>query len=155
MRLIFMGTPDFSVPTLTALAAQGHEIVACYTQPPRPAGRRGLEVTKSPVHRQAEKLAIPVRTPKSLKSGDEQAAFRALDADAAIVVAYGLLLPEPILEGTRLGCFNGHASLLPRWRGAAPIQLAVAAALLASLAAPLLDEIAIFAWLARRRRRLG
>jgi len=122
-----MGTPDFSVPTLTALAAQGHEIVACYSQPPRPAGRRGLELTKSPVHRQAEALGIPVRTPKSLKSEEEQALFRELDADAAVVVAYGLLLPEAVLNGTRLGCYNGHASLLPRWRGAAPIQRAIMA----------------------------
>jgi methionyl-tRNA formyltransferase len=122
-----MGTPDFSVPTLTALAAHGHEVVACYTQPPRPAGRRGLELTKSPVHRQAEALAIPVHTPKSLKSAEEQDAFRALDADAAVVVAYGLLLPKPILEAPRLGCYNGHASLLPRWRGAAPIQRAIMA----------------------------
>ena len=122
-----MGTPDFSVPTLTALAAQGHEVVACYTQPPRPAGRRGLELTKSPVHRQAEAMGLPVRTPKSLKSEEEQALFRELDADAAVVVAYGLLLPEAVLSGTRLGCFNGHASLLPRWRGAAPIQRAIMA----------------------------
>jgi len=122
-----MGTPDFSVPTLSALAAQGHEIVACYTQPPRPAGRRGLELTKAPVHRKAEALGIPVRTPKSLKSDEEQALFRELDADAAVVVAYGLLLPEAVLNGTRLGCYNGHASLLPRWRGAAPIQRAIMA----------------------------
>lgn len=127
MRLIFMGTPEFSVPTLTALVAHGHEIVACYTQPPRPAGRRGLELTKSPVHLQAEKLGIPVRTPQSLKGAEEQQEFSELDADAAVVVAYGLLLPTPILEGTRLGCFNGHASLLPRWRGAAPIQRAIMA----------------------------
>ncbi|GAB4352509.1 MAG: methionyl-tRNA formyltransferase [Oricola sp.] len=127
MRLIFMGTPDFSVPTLTALAAHGHDIVACYTRAPRPAGRRGLELTKSPVHRQAEALGIPVRTPASLKGEEEQAAFRALDADAAVVVAYGLLLPEPVLNGTRYGCYNGHASLLPRWRGAAPIQRAIMA----------------------------
>ncbi len=122
-----MGTPDFSVPTLTALTAHGHKIVACYTQPPRPAGRRGLELKKSPVHRQAEALGIPVRTPKSLKSEEEQALFRELDADAAVVVAYGLLLPEAVLNGTRLGCYNGHASLLPRWRGAAPIQRAIMA----------------------------
>ncbi|MFZ2103669.1 MAG: methionyl-tRNA formyltransferase [Oricola sp.] len=127
MRLIFMGTPDFSVPTLTALDAHGHEMVACYTQPPRPAGRRGLELTKSPVHLQAEKLGIPVRAPASLKGVDEQQAFRDLGADAAVVVAYGLLLPEPVLQGTRLGCYNGHASLLPRWRGAAPIQRAIMA----------------------------
>lgn len=122
-----MGTPEFSVPTLTALAAQGHEIVACYTQPPRPAGRRGLELTKSPIHRQAEALGITVRTPKSLKSEEEQGLFRDLGADAAVVVAYGLLLPEAVLNGTRLGCYNGHASLLPRWRGAAPIQRAIMA----------------------------
>ena len=127
LRLIFMGTPDFSVGTLQALADAGHEIVAVYSQPPRPAGRRGLELTKSPVHQAAEALGIEVRTPKSLKGEDEQAAFAALDADAAIVVAYGLLLPKPILDGTRLGCFNGHASLLPRWRGAAPIQRAIMA----------------------------
>ncbi|WP_306117437.1 MULTISPECIES: methionyl-tRNA formyltransferase [unclassified Roseitalea] len=127
MRIVFMGTPDFSVPTLRALAAAGHEIAACYTQPPRPAGRRGLTVRKSPVHRAAEELGIAVRTPVSLKGEAEQAAFAALDADVAVVVAYGLLLPEPILEGTRLGCYNGHASLLPRWRGAAPIQRAILA----------------------------
>ncbi|WP_299938884.1 methionyl-tRNA formyltransferase [uncultured Nitratireductor sp.] len=127
LRLIFMGTPDFSVATLQALAGAGHEIVAVYSQPPRPAGRRGLELTKSPVHRAAEELGIEVRTPKSLKSEEEQAEFSALNADAAIVVAYGLLLPKAILEGTRLGCFNGHASLLPRWRGAAPIQRAIMA----------------------------
>ncbi|RKF08544.1 methionyl-tRNA formyltransferase [Oceaniradius stylonematis] len=127
MRIIFMGTPDFSVPTLRALHAAGHDIVACYTQPPRPAGRRGLSLRKSPVHEAAEALGIEVRTPKTLKAADEQAAFSALGADVAVVVAYGLLLPKPILEGTRLGCFNGHASLLPRWRGAAPIQRAIMA----------------------------
>jgi len=122
-----MGTPEFSVPTLRALHGAGHEIAAVYTQPPRPAGRRGLELTKSPVHQAAEELGLPVRTPQSLKSAEEQEAFRALQADAAVVVAYGLLLPKAILEGTRLGAFNGHASLLPRWRGAAPIQRAVMA----------------------------
>ena len=127
LRLIFMGTPEFSVPTLRALHAAGHEIVAVYSQPPRPAGRRGLELTPSPVHRAAEELGIEVRTPASLKGETEQQAFLALGADAAVVVAYGLLLPKPILEGTRLGCFNGHASLLPRWRGAAPIQRAIMA----------------------------
>ncbi len=127
LRLIFMGTPDFSVPTLRALHAAGHEIAAVYSQPPRPAGRRGLELTPSPVHRAAEELGIEVRTPVSLKGEAEQQAFSALGADAAIVVAYGLLLPKPILDGTRLGCFNGHASLLPRWRGAAPIQRAIMA----------------------------
>lgn len=125
MRIIFMGTPDYSVPTLEALHAAGHEIVAVYSQPPRPAGRRGLEVLPSPVHRAAERLGIPVFTPKSLKSEEEQATFRALEADAAVVVAYGLILPKAILDAPRLGAWNGHASLLPRWRGAAPIQRAI------------------------------
>lgn len=127
MRIIFMGTPDFSVPILQALATAGHDIVAVYSQPPRPAGRRGLELKQSPVHDAAEALGIEARTPVSLKSPEEQAAFAALEADVAVVVAYGLLLPKPILEGTRLGCYNGHASLLPRWRGAAPIQRAIMA----------------------------
>lgn len=127
MRIIFMGTPDFAVPTLASLAGFGHDIAAVYAQPPRPAGRRGLEIVKSPVHRQAEILGFPVRTPKSLKDTDEQQAFRSLGADVAVVVAYGQLLPEAILTGTRLGCYNGHASLLPRWRGAAPIQRAIMA----------------------------
>lgn len=127
LRIVFMGTPDFSVATLSALAEAGHDVVAVYTQPPRPAGRRGLELTPSPVQREAERLGIEVRTPVSLKGEAEQAAFRALGADVAVVVAYGLLLPPAILEGTRLGCYNGHASLLPRWRGAAPIQRAIMA----------------------------
>ncbi|TCD16466.1 methionyl-tRNA formyltransferase [Oricola cellulosilytica] len=127
MRIIFMGTPDFAVPTLTGLVAQGHDVCAVYSQPPRPGGRRGLGLTKSPVHRHADAFGLPVRTPSSLKSEDEQSAFRDLEADAAVVVAYGLLLPEPVLEGTRRGCFNGHASLLPRWRGAAPIHRAIMA----------------------------
>ncbi|MCV3239874.1 methionyl-tRNA formyltransferase [Mesorhizobium sp. ZC-5] len=127
LRVIFMGTPDFSVPMLRAVADAGHEIVAVYTQPPRPAGRRGLELTPSPVQREAERLGVEVRTPISLKGEAEQAAFRELNADVAVVVAYGLLLPKAILEGTRLGCYNGHASLLPRWRGAAPIQRAIMA----------------------------
>ncbi|WP_112526842.1 methionyl-tRNA formyltransferase [Phyllobacterium trifolii] len=127
MRIIFMGTPEFSVPILNALIGQGHEIVAVYSQPPRPAGRRGLELTPSAVQRNAEQFGIEVRTPKSLKSEEEQQAFRDLEADVAVVVAYGLILPAPILEGTRLGCYNGHASLLPRWRGAAPIQRAIMA----------------------------
>lgn len=127
LRVVFMGTPDFSAATLRALAAAGHDIAAVYSQPPRPAGRRGLELTKSPVHLAAEELGLPVRTPRSLKSEDEQAAFAALRADVAVVVAYGLLLPKAILEGTRLGAYNGHASLLPRWRGAAPIQRAIMA----------------------------
>jgi methionyl-tRNA formyltransferase len=127
LRIIFMGTPDFSVPVLKALHAAGHEIVAVYSQPPRPAGRRGLELTPSPVHRAAEALGIPVRTPPNFKDPTDVDAFRALEADVAVVVAYGLLLPESILSGTRLGCYNGHASLLPRWRGAAPIQRAIMA----------------------------
>jgi methionyl-tRNA formyltransferase len=125
LRVIFMGTPEFSVPTLRALAEAGHEIVAAYTQPPRAAGRRGLELTPSPVQREAERLGIEARTPVSLKGEAEQAAFQALQADVAVVVAYGLLLPKAILDATRLGCINGHASLLPRWRGAAPIQRAI------------------------------
>ncbi|MFU0504241.1 methionyl-tRNA formyltransferase [Pseudaminobacter sp. NGMCC 1.201702] len=127
LRIIFMGTPEFSVPTLRALAEAGHEIACVYTQPPRPAGRRGLELTPSPVQREAERLGIEVRSPVSLKGSAEQEAFRRLEADVAVVVAYGLLLPRPILEGTRFGCYNGHASLLPRWRGAAPIQRAIMA----------------------------
>ena len=127
LRIIFMGTPEFSVPILNALIGQGHEIVAVYSQPPRPAGRRGLELTPSAVQRNAEQFGIEVRTPKSLKSEEEQQAFRDLEADVAVVVAYGLILPAAILEGTRLGCYNGHASLLPRWRGAAPIQRAIMA----------------------------
>ena len=127
LRVVFMGTPEFSVPTLRALAGAGHQIVVVYTQPPRAAGRRGLELTPSPVQREAERLGIEVRTPVSLKDAAGQEAFRALQADVAVVVAYGLLLPKPILDAPRLGCLNGHASLLPRWRGAAPIQRAVMA----------------------------
>lgn len=127
LRVVFMGTPDFSVPTLRALAGAGHEVAAVYTQPPRAAGRRGLELTPSPVQREAERLGLEVRMPASLKGEAEQAAFRALKADVTVVVAYGLLLPGPILAAPRLGCLNGHASLLPRWRGAAPIQRAVMA----------------------------
>jgi len=127
MRIIFMGTPDYAAPTLEALHAAGHEIVAVYSQPPRPAGRRGLEVLPSPVHRTAESLGIPVFTPKTLKNEEQQAAFRVLNADAAVVVAYGLILPKAILDAPRLGAWNGHASLLPRWRGAAPIQRAIMA----------------------------
>ncbi|MHC3941494.1 Methionyl-tRNA formyltransferase [Paenochrobactrum sp. BZR 201-1] len=127
LRVVFMGTPEFSVPVLTAIIGHGYDVVAVYSQPPRAAGRRGLELTKSPVHQKAEEFGIPVFTPKSLRSEEEQQKFRDLEADVAIVVAYGLLLPLPILEGTRLGCYNGHASLLPRWRGAAPIQRAIMA----------------------------
>ncbi len=126
MRLIFMGTPDFAATTLRTLIAAGHEILCVYSQPPRPAGR-GCELKKSPVHLLAEQHAIEVRTPASLKSAEEQESFAALNADAAIVVAYGLLLPKPVLDAPKFGCFNIHASLLPRWRGAAPIQRAIMA----------------------------
>jgi methionyl-tRNA formyltransferase len=125
LRIIFMGTPEFSVPTLRALKDAGHDIVAVYSQPPRPGGRRGLDLQKSPVHQAAELLGIPVFTPLNFKGDADRERFRALQADVAVVVAYGLLLPEAILSGTRLGCYNGHASLLPRWRGAAPIQRAI------------------------------
>ncbi|MEM9104027.1 MAG: methionyl-tRNA formyltransferase [Pseudomonadota bacterium] len=127
MRIIFMGTPEFAVPTLASLAGYGHEIAAVYTQPPRPAGRRGLDLVKSSVHQQSEILGFEVRTPQSLKNDEEQQRFAALDADVAVVVAYGQLLPDAILNGTGRGCYNGHASLLPRWRGAAPIQRAIMA----------------------------
>jgi methionyl-tRNA formyltransferase len=127
LRIIFMGTPEFSVATLQALAKAGHEIVAVYTQPPRPGGRRGLDLQKSPVHQAAEGLGVPVLTPLNFKDEEERARFAGFGADVAVVVAYGLLLPMAVLQGTRLGCYNGHASLLPRWRGAAPIQRAIMA----------------------------
>ncbi|MEM9330545.1 MAG: methionyl-tRNA formyltransferase [Pseudomonadota bacterium] len=127
LRIVFMGTPDFSVPSLIELAGHGHDIIACYTQPPRPAGRRGLELKKSPVHEKAEQFGIPVFTPTSLKGQKEQDEFAALKPDVAIVIAYGLLLPEAILNAPEHGCYNGHASMLPRWRGAAPIQRAIMA----------------------------
>lgn len=126
MRMIFMGSPAFSVPVFKALA-QHHEIIACYTQPPKPRGRRGKDLVNTPVHDAALELGIDVRTPRSLKSDEEQAAFASLKADVAVVVAYGMLLPPPILKATRHGCYNGHASLLPRWRGAAPIHRAIMA----------------------------
>jgi methionyl-tRNA formyltransferase len=126
MRLIFMGTPDFAVPALDALVAAGHDVVAVYCQPPRPAGR-GKALQPSPVQKRAEALGIEVRTPVTLRDPQEQARFAALEADAAVVAAYGLILPKPILAAPRLGCFNIHASLLPRWRGAAPIQRAILA----------------------------
>ncbi|MCH2395263.1 methionyl-tRNA formyltransferase [Oceanibaculum sp.] len=126
LRLAFMGTPDFSVPALKALIDAGHEIAAVYSQPPRPAGR-GQKLTPSPVHAYAEAHGIDVRTPKSLRNAEAQAAFAALNLDCAVVVAYGLILPKPILDAPRLGCVNIHASLLPRWRGAAPIQRAIQA----------------------------
>jgi methionyl-tRNA formyltransferase len=126
LRLAFLGTPAFAVPTLHALAAAGHEIAAVYSQPPRPSGR-GHKLQPSPVHAAAEAMGVEVRTPVSLKGAAEQEAFAALKLDAAVVVAYGLLLPKAVLSAARLGCFNLHASLLPRWRGAAPIHRAVMA----------------------------
>ena len=122
-----MGTPDFAVPALEALVAAGHDVLAVYTQPPRPGGRRGKELTPTPIHRKADELGIEVRHPLSLKSGEEQAAFAALDADVAVVAAYGLILPQAVLDAPRHGCLNIHASLLPRWRGAAPIHRAILA----------------------------
>src|SRR5207344_1672218 len=126
MRLIFMGTPDFAVPTLVELAARGHDIVAVYTRASKPGGR-GLDLQPTPVEREARRLSLPVHTPKTLKDEKAQQALRALDADVAVVVAYGLILPKSVLEAPRLGCFNIHASLLPRWRGAAPINRAIMA----------------------------
>lgn len=126
MRIIFMGTPDFAVPALAALVEAGHEVVCAYTQPPRPAGR-GKKLSPSPVQVEAERLGMPVRSPVSLRSAEAQADFAALDADVAVVAAYGLILPQPVLDAPRHGCLNIHASLLPRWRGAAPIHRAVMA----------------------------
>ncbi|MCH7629618.1 methionyl-tRNA formyltransferase [Novosphingobium percolationis] len=126
MRIVFMGTPDFAVPTLEALVAAGHEIVASYSQPPRPAGR-GKKLQASPVQLAAEAHGIEVRYPVSLKGAEEQAAFAALEADVAVVAAYGLILPQAVLDAPKLGCLNVHGSLLPRWRGAAPVQRAILA----------------------------
>ncbi|KYH01929.1 methionyl-tRNA formyltransferase [Bradyrhizobium sp. DOA1] len=127
LRLIFMGTPDFSVPTLLELVAHGHEIVAVYTRAPKPGGRRGLQLQPTPVEDAARKLGVPVLTPKTLKTPEALDEFRAFDADAAVVVAYGMILPQAILDAPKLGCYNLHASLLPRWRGAAPINRAIMA----------------------------
>ena len=126
MRLAFMGTPEFAVPALSELLAAGHEIAAVYTKAPQPAGR-GHQLRNSPVHQFADSHGLEVRTPKNFKTDDEKDAFAALDLDAAIVVAYGVILPQVILNAPRLGCFNLHASLLPRWRGAAPIHRAIMA----------------------------
>jgi methionyl-tRNA formyltransferase len=126
LRLIFMGTPDFAVPTLIEIVARGHEVAAVYTRAPKPAGR-GMDLQPTPVEREARRFNIPVLTPKTLRSDEALAVFRAHKADAAIVVAYGLILPVPILEAVPLGCHNLHASLLPRWRGAAPINRAIMA----------------------------
>jgi methionyl-tRNA formyltransferase len=127
LRLVFMGTPDFAVPTLVELLGGGHEVVAVYTRAPQPGGRRGLEPTPTPIAREAERFGIPLFTPKTLRDTGAAEAMRAHNADAAIVVAYGLILPKPILDVFPLGCFNLHASLLPRWRGAAPIHRAIMA----------------------------
>ncbi|HET9902468.1 MAG TPA: methionyl-tRNA formyltransferase [Xanthobacteraceae bacterium] len=126
LRLVFMGTPEFAVPTLVELVAQGHEIAAVYTRAPRPAGR-GMALQPSPVEQEARRLGLPVLTPKSLRAEEVQAGFRAHQAQAAVVVAYGLILPKSVLETPPLGCLNLHASLLPRWRGAAPINRAIMA----------------------------
>lgn len=125
LRLIFMGTPDFSVPTLLELVAHGHEIAAVYTRAPKPGGRRGLQLQPTPVEEAARRLGVPVLTPKTLKTAEALEEFRAFDADAAVVVAYGMILPQAILDAPKLGCYNLHASLLPRWRGAAPINRAI------------------------------
>ncbi|OZB20081.1 MAG: methionyl-tRNA formyltransferase [Rhodobacterales bacterium 34-62-10] len=126
MRVVFMGTPDFSVPVLDALVQAGHDIAAVYCQPPRPAGR-GKKETPTPVHQRATELGLPVRHPSSLKGAEAQADFAALNADVAVVVAYGLILPQAVLDAPKHGCLNIHASLLPRWRGAAPIHRAIMA----------------------------
>lgn len=127
MRIVFMGTPEFAVPALCALIDAGHQVVAAYTQPPRPGGRRGRELVPSPVQVRAEAMGIEVRSPVSLKGAEAQAEFAALGADIAVVAAYGLILPRAVLDAPTHGCLNIHASLLPRWRGAAPIQRAVMA----------------------------
>ncbi|HEY1544755.1 MAG TPA: methionyl-tRNA formyltransferase [Xanthobacteraceae bacterium] len=127
LRLVFMGTPDFAVPTLVEIVGRGHEVVAVYTRAPKPAGRRGLEMQPTPVEREARRFGIPVLTPATLKSSDAETQFRSHAADAAVVVAYGLILPKAILGAPRLGCLNLHPSALPRWRGAAPINRAIMA----------------------------
>ncbi len=126
LRVIFMGTPDFAVPTLSEIIGQGHEVVAVYTRSPKPAGR-GMAETRTPVHQLADRFAIPVFTPKTLRAAEAQETFASLGADVAVVVAYGLILPKEVLEAPALGCLNLHGSLLPRWRGAAPIQRAIMA----------------------------
>src|SRR3954447_3322077 len=126
MRIVFMGSPDFAVPSLNALVDAGHDVIAVYSQPPRPAGR-GKGERRTVVHERADVLGIEVRTPRTLRNEEEQERFRALGADLAVVAAYGLILPKPILDAPKGGCVNVHASLLPRWRGAAPIQRAILA----------------------------
>ena len=127
LRIVFMGTPDFAVPTLVEIVGRGHEVVAVYTRAPKPAGRRGLELTPSPIEREARRFALPVLTPTTLRGADAEGIARGHGADVAVIVAYGLILPKPILEAWPLGAFNLHASLLPRWRGAAPINRAIMA----------------------------
>lgn len=127
LRVVFMGTPDFAVPTLMEIIGQGHHVVAAYSQPPRPSGRRGLEPRPGPVHQRAASFGIPVFTPTGLKGENEISVFAGHGADVAVVVAYGLILPRAILDAPAFGCLNLHASLLPRWRGAAPIQRAIMA----------------------------
>jgi methionyl-tRNA formyltransferase len=126
LRLVFMGSPEFAVPTLAEIVNRGHNVVAAYTQPPKPGGR-GMELQPTPVEREARLLGIPVYTPKTLRDAEAQEVFRTHETDAAVVVAYGLILPKPVLNAPPLGCFNLHASALPRWRGAAPIQRAIMA----------------------------
>jgi len=126
LNVVFMGTPDFAVPTLSEIIGQGHDVVAVYTRAPKPAGR-GMDEQKTPVHRLADRFGIPVFTPRTLRDAAAQADFASLNADVAVVVAYGLILPPPVLEAPALGCLNLHGSLLPRWRGAAPIQRAIMA----------------------------
>jgi len=127
LRIVFMGTPDFAVPTLLEIVGRGHEVVAVYTRAPKPAGRRGLDPTPSPIERAARRFSLPLLTPATLRTPEAAGTARAHGADVAVVVAYGLILPKPILEAAPLGCFNVHASLLPRWRGAAPINRAIMA----------------------------
>src|SRR4029077_19338491 len=127
LRIVFMGTPDFAVPTLIEIVGRGHEIVAVYTRAAKPAGRRGLDLTPSPVEREARRFALPVLTPTTLRGADAEVIAHGHGADVAVIVAYGLILPKPILEAWPLGAFNLHASLLPRWRGAAPINRAIMA----------------------------
>lgn len=127
MRIIFMGTPDFAVPTLTEIVGRGHEVVAVYSRAPAPGGRRGLDLVPSPVHAVAERFGLPVFTPKTLRGEEAAEQVRSLAADVAVVVAYGMLLPQAVLDAPALGCLNLHGSLLPRWRGAAPIQRAIMA----------------------------
>jgi len=127
LRIVFMGTPDFAVPTLVEIVGRGHEVVAVYTRAPKPAGRRGLDLTPSPIEREARRFALPVLTPTTLRGADAEGIARGHGADVAVIVAYGLILPKPILEAWPLGAFNLHASLLPRWRGAAPINRAIMA----------------------------